>query len=160
MLLGSECWALTQSALARLQGNDKAMIRWICNVKADQIQQIRSNTLLEMLNIPSLEDLLRANRLRWYGHVERSTSWINKCRNIKVNSQRKAGRPKKTWQETITNDIKTWNLEDVDPSNRDAWRQSVLNAKTRPTPGKGKRSFKGRRRRLIMGGLVAQWLAH
>ena len=140
MLAGSECWALTQSALARLERNDKAMIRWICNVKADQIQKIRSEALLNLLKIPSLEDLLRSNRLRWYGHVERSTGWINRCRNIKVNSRRKAGRPKKTWQETIRNDIEKWNLKDVDPSNREAWKQSVLNAKTRPTPKQGKRT--------------------
>ena len=139
MLSGSECWALTQSALARLERNDKAMIRWICNIKADQIQNIRSDALLDLLKIPSLEDLLRANRLRWYGHTERSTGWINRCRNITVNSRRRAGRPKKTWQETIRKDIEEWNLKNVDPSNRDAWKQRVLNAKTRPTPEQGKR---------------------
>ena len=144
MLSGSECWALTQSALARLERNDKAMIRWICNVKADQIQNIRTETLLNLLKIPRLEDMLRSNRLRWYGHVERNTGWINRCRNIKVNSRRKAGRPKKTWQETIRNDIEKWNLKDVDPSNREAWKQSVLTARTRPTPKQGKRTSSSR----------------
>ena len=76
MLYGSECWALMQSSLALLQRNDRAMIRWICNVKSDQIQQFRSEVLLDRLHIPSLEQLLRANRLRWFGHVEQSDAWI------------------------------------------------------------------------------------
>ena len=86
MLYGSECWAVTQSSLARLQRNDRAMIRWICNVKSDQIQQVRSEVLL---HIPSLEQLLRANRLRWFGHVERSDAWIKKCRDMQVENCRR-----------------------------------------------------------------------
>ena len=139
MLHGSENWALTQSSLARLERNDKAMIRWICNVKPDQIQQIRTETLLETLCIPKLEDVIRKSRLRWYGHVERSHGWISKCRSITVPCRKKPGRPKKTWEETIRGDLKKWHLTEVDPQDRDAWRLCVQRANPRPTPDRGRR---------------------
>ena len=131
MLYGSECWAPIQSSLARLQRNDRAMIRWICKVKPDMIQHIKSDVLLEKMDVPKLDDLLRANRLRWFGHVEKSDSWIIKYRDITVNSKRKAGRPKKTWKETITNDRKIWKLTKIDPKDHDAWRLSLQTAKKR-----------------------------
>jgi hypothetical protein len=137
MLYGSECWALTQSSLARLQRNDRAMIRWICNVKPDQTQHIRSDTLLEKLHLPKIEELLRANRLRWFGHVERSNAWINRCRNVEVESRRKAGRPKKTWKQTINHDRETWKMTKINPQNRDAWRLGLLTARKRQTPNQG-----------------------
>ena len=134
LLYGSECWALTQSSLARLQRNDRAMIRWICNVKSDQIQQVRSEVLLDRLQIPSLELLLRANRLRWFGHVERSNAWINRCRDVQVESCRRAGRPKKTWKQTISNDREIWKMDKLDPHDRDAWRHSIATCQNRRTP--------------------------
>ena len=49
-------------------------------------------------------NMLRANRLSWYGHVERSSGWINRCRSIKVPRTKGPGRPKKTWDETVQGD--------------------------------------------------------
>ena len=114
------------------------MIRWICNVKADQIHLIKSDALLGKLDIPKLEDLLRSNRLRWFGHFERSDGWINKCRDLTVNSRKKAGRPKKTWKETIRHDRKMWRVTQTDPKDRVAWRGSLQTARKRPTPDQGK----------------------
>ena len=73
------------------------MIGEIANTKPDQIQLIRLDTLLRKLALPKLEDLLRANSLRCFGHVERS----DESRFINVTSEKKAGHPQKTWQKTI-----------------------------------------------------------
>ena len=35
MLHAAEKWAMTVATLNRLRRNDRAMIRWICNVKAN-----------------------------------------------------------------------------------------------------------------------------
>ena len=35
MLHAAETWAMTVATLNRLRRNDRAMIRWICNVKAN-----------------------------------------------------------------------------------------------------------------------------
>ena len=69
--------------------------------------------------------LLRANRLRWFGHVERSDAWIKKCRDVQVESCRRVGRPKKTWEQTIRNDREIWKMDKLDPHDRDTWRQSI-----------------------------------
>ena len=56
--------------LSKLQSVDRSMMRWICGVKLKD--RINSHVLLEKLKIPDLVEQCRLNRLRWYGHVERS----------------------------------------------------------------------------------------
>ena len=79
---------------------------------------------------------------RWFGQVDRSSGPINTCRDLKVASQKKAGRPKKTWKETIKNDRVQWGMEYVDTHDRDRWRQCIKTAKQRRTPGEGKTDAK------------------
>ena len=79
MLHGSETWAPTKDTTARLVRNDRAMLRWMYNTKPNQ--EVSKQELMEKFNIAPLENMLRANRLSWYGHVERSSGWINRCRS-------------------------------------------------------------------------------
>ena len=51
MLHASETWPLTKPKLQRLQRNDRAMIRQICNVRPQDIVTTRSNELLVRLGI-------------------------------------------------------------------------------------------------------------
>ena len=51
MLHASETWPLTKPNLQRLQRNDRAMIRQICNVRPQDIDTTRSNELLVRLGI-------------------------------------------------------------------------------------------------------------
>ena len=71
MLHAAESWAMTVAILNRLRRNDRAMIRWICNVKAKD--EVSSDSLLSKLGIQDLDMVLRTSRMRWFGHVERST---------------------------------------------------------------------------------------
>ena len=71
MLHAAETWAMAASTLNSLRRNDRAMIRWICNVKAKD--EVSSDSLLSKLGIQDLDMVLRTSRLRWFGHVERST---------------------------------------------------------------------------------------
>ena len=48
MLHASETWPVTKSCLLRLQRNDRAMIRQICNVKPQDTATIRSTELLAL----------------------------------------------------------------------------------------------------------------
>ena len=52
-----------------LQGNDRAMIRQICNVKPQDIVTTRFNELLARLGIENLDLILKERRPCWYGHV-------------------------------------------------------------------------------------------
>ena len=70
MLHASETWPVTKPCLQRLQRNDRAMIRQICNVKPQDTATIRSIELLARLGIEDLDLILKERRLRRYGHVE------------------------------------------------------------------------------------------
>ena len=52
MLHAAETWAMKGDTLNRLQRNDRAMIRWICNVKAKH--EVSSDSLLTKLGIQDL----------------------------------------------------------------------------------------------------------
>ena len=63
MLHASETWPLTKPNLQRLQRNDRAMIRQICNVGPQDIITTRSNELLVRLGIEDLDLILKERRL-------------------------------------------------------------------------------------------------
>ena len=96
MLHASETWPLTKPNLQRLQRNDRAMIRQICNVRPQDIVTTRSNELLVRLGIENLDLILKERRLRWYGHVERSNGAVKTAFDIQVDGKRGPGRPKLT----------------------------------------------------------------
>ena len=52
--------------------------------------------LLFRLGIEDLDLILRERRLRWYGHVERSSGAVKIAFDIQVNGKRGPGRPKMT----------------------------------------------------------------
>ena len=93
MLHASETWPLTKPSLQRLQRNDRAIIRQMCNVKPQDTANIRSIELLARLGIEDLENLiLKERRLRWYGHVERSNSAVKTAFDIQIVGKRGSGR--------------------------------------------------------------------
>ena len=55
MLHASQTWPVTKPCLLRLQRNDRAMIRQICNVKPQDNATIRSIELLARLGIEDLD---------------------------------------------------------------------------------------------------------
>ena len=93
MLHASETWPLTKT---NLQRNDRAMIRQICNTKPEDVATARSIELLAKLE--DLDLILRERRLRWSGHVERSSGAIRTACDIQIDGRRGAGRLKITWK--------------------------------------------------------------
>ena len=64
MLHAAETWAMKADTLNRLRRNDRAMIRWICNVKTKD--EVSSDSLLTKLGIQDLDVVLRTGRMRWF----------------------------------------------------------------------------------------------
>ena len=128
MLHASETWPLTTPSLQRLLRNDKAMIRQVCNTRAEDLANVSNKSLLTKLGLVDLSLILRERRLRWLGHVERSNGAIRLAFDMEVSSRlRKQGRPKTTWKGLTARDRAEWNIR-VDTSDRDAWRTSVRSA--------------------------------
>ena len=120
MLHAAETWAMKVDTLNRLRRNDRAMIRWICNVRAKD--EVSSDSLLTKLGIQDLDVVLRTSRMRWFGHVERSTGWITEVRKLNVVAQKRSGRPRKSWDEVLENDRMKLDMDSADPQNRSEWR--------------------------------------
>ena len=114
--------------LQRLQRNDRAMIRQICNVRPQDIVTTRSNDLLVRLGIEDLDLILKERRLRWYGHVERSSGAIKTAFDIQVDGKRGPGRPKMTWKQLTERDCREWKLSAISPHDRRIWRSGVRSA--------------------------------
>ena len=120
MLHAAETWAMKADTLNRLRRNDRAMIRWICNFKAKD--EVSSDSLLTKLGIQDSDVVLRTGRMRWFGHVERSTGWISEVRKLNVVAQKRSGRPRKSWDEVTKNDRRKLDMDSADPQNRSEWR--------------------------------------
>ena len=103
-LHASETWPVTKPCLQRLQRNDRAMIRQICNVKPQDTATIRSTELFAWLSAEDLDLILKERRLCWYGHVEHSNGAVKTAFDIQVNGKRGPGRPKMTWKQLTERD--------------------------------------------------------
>ena len=127
MLHGTETWPMTSAVLHRLCSTDRAMIRWICGVKPS--------------DDPSMDELHAklgiCNLARWFGHVIRSNGEINRVRSRPVPGRKGPGRPKKTWEECVKQDLKVCGLSEAGTQNRLSWRSSVKNNRQEPTPSNG-----------------------
>ena len=91
MLHASETWPLTKMNLQRLQRNERAMIRQICSIKPEDVSMVRSSELLAKLELEDLDLILRERRLRWFGHVERSSGAIRTACDIQIDGRRGQG---------------------------------------------------------------------
>ena len=111
VLHGTETWPMTSAALHRQCRKDRAMIRWICGVKPSDDPSM--DELHAKLGICDLAILVRERRLRWFGHVMRSNGEINRVRSRPVPGRKGPGRPKKTWEECVKQDLKVCGLSEA-----------------------------------------------
>ena len=83
--------------------------------------------------------ILRERRLRWFGHVARSSGAIRTAYDMQIDGKQGAGRPKQTWKKLTEKDCREWKLTTVDPQERSTWRSGVRFAMRAASqlPGKG-----------------------
>ena len=118
MLHASETWPLTKPNLQRLQGNDRAMIRQIRNVRPQGIVTTRSNRA--QLGIEELDLILKERRLLvWTCEMLRA---VKIAFHIQVGGKRGPGRPKMTQKQLTERDCREWKLSAINPHDRHAWR--------------------------------------
>ena len=115
MLHAAETWAMTVDTLNCLRRNDRAIIRWIYNVKAND--EVSSDSLLSKLGLQDIDVVLHSSRTRWYGHVERSKGWIAQVCKLNIVAQKRSGKPRKSWDEVL-DDRRKLGMDTADPQNR------------------------------------------
>ena len=78
------------------------MLHWMCgNTRRDKM---RNEDIRTKIGVASIEEKMRKNRLRWFGHVRRrpTDAPIRRVEHISLGQVKRAqGRPKKTWMEVI-----------------------------------------------------------
>ena len=103
MLHASETWPLTKPSLQRLQRNDRAVIRQICNAKPQTLPPLGPLSYLHGSAL-DLDLILKERRLCCYGHVEPSNGAVKTAFDIQVGGKRGPGRPKMTWTQLTERD--------------------------------------------------------
>ena len=136
MTYGAETWPLRSDHERILETAENRMIRWMSGVSLKDRRT--SKELRENLQIENITEVVRRARLRWFGHVERKSDedWVKRVTHLEVEGNRPAGRPKKTWQDTVRADLKQLKLDLCEASNRASWRPAIHAAKSHPAvPG-------------------------
>ncbi len=91
--------------------------------------------LLAKLGLEEITPTLGSRRLRWYGHVCRSsdTRDIMRPTQFAVPDSRGRGRPRKTWNFCVKKDILERGLSEADPKARLVWSSAVNASRLLPT---------------------------
>ena len=71
---------------------------------------------------------MQRGRLRWFGHVERmeDNNWVKRCRVMEVEGNRGRGRPKKTWEQVISADLRNIGVKREIAQDRNVWRKAIM----------------------------------
>jgi len=89
------------------------MIRWMCGYT--RLDKIRNEVIRDLVKVAPIEDKMRETRLRWFGHVKRRSvdGPVRSCERINTlvgKRGRGRGRPKKSLDEVIRDDLKVIGL--------------------------------------------------
>ena len=122
--------------MVRKSPDNRSMIQWNCGFKPHD--EISIDLLCARLGIQEVTADLSSKRLRWYGHVVRSSSYIKSVTNMEVPCSRARGRPRKTWSDCVRADMNVCSLGGIDPQNQTAWRSGIRSiSHLLPTPATG-----------------------
>ncbi|EYB83113.1 hypothetical protein Y032_0342g3027 [Ancylostoma ceylanicum] len=128
LMYGSECWPLSKTHERMLNTVEMRMLRWACGLtRCDRVPNEDIRTIMQTAPI---QLKLRAQRLRWYGHVMRRPSPhpSRQAMEMNVTGKRSRGAPKKRWRDAIKKDMKEVGVTKEDTQDRDLWRRRTNTA--------------------------------
>ena len=107
---------LKENEVAILRRTEIALVRAMCGARL--IEKKRTEDLMEMLGLKkTVIQMVKANRVRWYGHVLRGDDAhvLREAFEFEGKGKRKRGLPKKTWKMQFeTRDKPGTKLDDQD----------------------------------------------
>ena len=89
---------------------------------------MRNEYIRTKIDVASIEEKMRENRLRWFGHVRYrpTNASVRRVECINLGQVKRAqGRPKKTWMEVIRQDIEAKGLGEGILLDRNEWRKLI-----------------------------------
>jgi len=132
-----ETWVLKENITQKLSVFERKILRKIFGPtkKANGIWGINTNKELdEFIKRRNIINYVEAQRLSWFGHINRmpETGIVKRIHKWKPFTGRPAGRPKSRWEDVVRNDLKKMTLmkwaEQV--QDRLKWKDIVKKAKT------------------------------
>ena len=128
ILYGAETWTCTDKEYARINAVNNKMLRYLVGMARDEIS---NDQLYKITGTDPIDMIMRRYRLRWAGHVRRMPD----CRVPKkvmfgnlVGGKRQRGRPTKTWNDCLDQDLEMIGLNGVNwlkaSEQRSNWRNS------------------------------------
>uniref|UniRef100_UPI00358ECC96 E3 ubiquitin-protein ligase RNF168-like isoform X2 n=1 Tax=Myxine glutinosa TaxID=7769 RepID=UPI00358ECC96 len=84
-----------------------------------------NDELRKMMGIEPVIDVVKRNRLRWFGHVLRKdeSDWLRRVMEMNVEGSRGRGRPRKTWLKMVEEEMRARGLTRRVAENRARWRR-------------------------------------
>jgi Reverse transcriptase (RNA-dependent DNA polymerase). len=126
LLYGTECWATKKQHVQKMSVAEMRMLRWMCG--KTRKDKIRNEHIRRLVEVAPIQDKLRENRLRWFGHVKRRpiTAPVRKSELINIaGNARGRGRPKLTWGEVVRQDMSACGLIEDIAFDRSEWRNRI-----------------------------------
>lgn len=126
---GCESWVLTKSQESKIQGIEMKYLRRTAGVT--RRDKIRNTIIREDLKLESTLSYIEKRKLSWWGHLQRmeSTRPVKQIWEARIETKRKRGRPRQTWDRTIGKLLKkkgkTWMEAKVIARNRKDWAKFV-----------------------------------
>ena len=132
----SETWVLKDSSIQKLLVFERKILRKIFGpTRENLIWRIKTNDELDkLIKHHNIINYIKAQRLSWFGHVQRmpASSNVKKIYKWTPLTTRSKGRPKQRWEDNITQDIRQMNIKNWTAcvQDRATWKNIVEKAKT------------------------------
>jgi len=132
----SETWVLKETVIQKLFVFEKKILRRIFGpTKENQIWRVKTNEELDkLIKHKNIINYIKAQRLSWFGHVQRmpDTRTVKKIFNWKSLTKRSQERPKYRWEDNIKQDICQLKIQNwiACVQYQGKWKEVVEKAKT------------------------------
>ena len=72
MLYGTECWAVKKQYVSKMNVVEMRILRWLCG--KTRRDKVRNERIRKMIEVAPIDEKMRENRLRWFGHIQRRST--------------------------------------------------------------------------------------
>ena len=135
---GSETWTLNQRETTKLLVLERKILRTIygpCREETTGEWRRRHNDELQTIyGDENIVRYIKANRIRWAGHVLRSSDerLLNATFWERPDGKRSVGRPRNRWKDAVASDLRKMGVQqwEIAAQDRQQWREIVNAAKT------------------------------
>ena len=105
LLHSAEIWATTRGQEARLDVNERMMLRWMCGVT--RRNNIRNEHIRWTTRVVHASKKITENRLKWYGHLRRMKKEhiVRRMLDVDTPGKTRGGRPNLRWKNACKRDM-------------------------------------------------------